>query len=119
MSGLNLVEMNASDMVDVLHFFFEEDQLRYQSGEQAEAGSKMRQRLYRDLYDTEYKYAITGTSGGSTAGGRKYIGKNEDFEFDSAVPGATSGKVKPYIPPTQFNPDSIDPFGGVLDAPLG
>jgi hypothetical protein len=27
--------------------------------------------------------------------------------------------VKPYIPPTEVDPDSYNPFGSVLDAPIG
>ncbi len=104
-----------SDMLDVIHYFFEEDHLRFESGEHAEAASKLRVRLYEDLYKTEYHYALK--SSGSNAG-RKYVGKNEDFDFDSSIPGSSSGEVKPYIPPTQFNSDSADPFGGVLDAPI-
>lgn len=102
-------------MVDVVHYFFEEDHLRYETGEHAEAASKFRERLYGDMYDITYNYSIAGKSSGSTPGGRKYIGKNEDF--DSSIPSSSSNQVKPYIPPTQFDPDASDPFGGVLDAP--
>lgn len=102
-------------MVDVLHFFFEEDHLRYESGEQAEAGSKLRVKLYKDLYKTEYKYPIQPSG---QQGGRKYIDKNEDFDFDDSIPASSSQTVKPYIPPTEFNADAADPFGGVLDAPI-
>lgn len=102
-------------MVDVIHYFFEEDHLHYASGEQAEAASKFRERLYADLYDTKYEYSISAPSGGQTSGGRRYVSKNEDF--DAAIPSTVSNKVKPYIPPTMFDPDASDPFGGVLDAP--
>lgn len=103
-------------MVDVVHFFFEEDTLRYESGEQAEAASKFRTKLY-EMYGRTYKYGVT-SSGTAGSGGRKYVGKNEDFDFDSSIPGSTSNTVKPYIPPTQMDIDSPDPFGGVLDSPL-
>ena len=104
-------------MVDVIHYLFEEDHLRYATGEHAEAASKFRERLYEDLYGTKYNYSIAGKSGNSSSGGRKYIPKDEDFDFDSAIPGSVSKEIKPYIPPTQFDPDASDPFGGVLDAP--
>lgn len=111
------MEMEASEFVDVLHYFFEEDTLRYTTGEQAEAASKFRSKLYQDLYHKEYKYALAPTSGAS--GGRKYVSGDAGFDFDDSIPGTSSRAVKPYIPPTQFNPDSIDPFGGVLDSPIG
>jgi hypothetical protein len=107
--------MDASDMVDVFHYFFEDDHLRYETGEHAEAASKFREKLYGDMYETKYNYSISGSSSNSASGRRKYIGKNEDF--DSAIPSSVSNQVKPYIPPTQFDPDASDPFGGVLDAP--
>jgi hypothetical protein len=116
-SGINLAEMDASDMVDVVHYFFEEDTLRYESGEQAEAASKFRTKLY-ELYDRTYKYGVTSSGTANGDGGRKYIGKNEDFEFDNSIPNSKSNSVKPYIPPTQMDIDSHDPFGGVLDSPL-
>lgn len=118
-SGLNLVEMDASDMVDVLHYFFEEDTLRYSSGEQAEAASKFRTSFY-DMYDIEYKYAISVSKDGvqATSGGRKYIEKNEDYDLDDVTPWTPNKAIKPYVPPTQMDADSSDPFGGVLDAPI-
>ena len=103
-------------MLDVIHYFFEEDTLRYSTGEHAEAASKFRSSLY-GMYGTTYKYAVAN-SGNSNSGGRKYVGKNEDFSFDDTLPGASNNTVKPYIPPTQIDPDAADPFGGILDAPL-
>jgi hypothetical protein len=113
-SGLNLKEMDATDLVDVLHYFFEEDHVRYESSEHAESASKMRTRLYRDLYDRDYKYAIEASSN-STSGGRRYVSDSDESDYDEF---ARTDQIKPYIPPTQFNPDSADPFNGALDAPI-
>jgi hypothetical protein len=113
-SGLNLKEMDATDLVDVLHYFFEEDHVRYESSEHAESASKMRSRLYQDLYGRDFKYAIQANSSG-TSGGRKYVSNGDDSDYDDF---GTNDQVKPYIPPTQFNPDSADPFNGALDAPI-
>lgn len=115
MSGIKLEEMDASDMIDVIHFFFEEDTLRYQSGEQAEAASNFREKLY-DMYGHSYKYSVSSPKKGSASGGRAYVGKNEDY--DSSVQSYSTEKIKPYIPPTKMDVDSADPFGGVLDSPL-
>lgn len=103
-------------MLDVVHYFFEEDTLRYSTGEHAEAASKFRSSFY-EMYGIIYKYGVSST-GGSSSGGRKYVGKNEDFSFDDSVSGVKNNTVKPYMPPTRIDPDAADPFGGVLDAPL-
>ena len=106
-------------MLDVVHFFFEEDALRFESGEQAEAASKFRTKLY-ELYDVKYKYAVaaSGRSSSAGGGGRSYISKDAGFDFDSKIPSSTSQAVKPYIPPTSFDPDTGLASGGVLDGPL-
>ncbi len=89
-------------MLDIIHYYFEEDNSRYESGDQADAVSKMRTQLY-GLYGYQYKYKINSKNK-SGAGG--------DFS------ASASNEVKPYIPPTEFNPESANPFGGVLDQPL-
>jgi len=98
-------------MVDVLHYFFEEDS-RYQSGEEAEAVSNLRSSVYRTMYGTTYKYAYNK---GSSSAGRRYVSDNDPTSFDDFP----SNEVKPYIPPTEFDPESSMPFGAALDAPLG
>lgn len=100
-------------MTDVMHYLMEDD-LRYASAEQAEAISAFRTQVYL-MYGKTYKYAVQSKQ----QGGRSYIPKNagNDFGFDD--PAFNSGETKPYIPPTNFNPDSALPFGSDLDAPLG
>jgi hypothetical protein len=107
-------------MLDVIHFFFEEDTLRFDSGEHAEAASKFRTSFY-ELYEVKYKYAVAASSGNSSAGsgGRRYLSGDAGFDFDDGIPGATNQTVKPYIPPTNFDPDTGFASGGVLDGPLG
>jgi hypothetical protein len=107
-------------MLDVIHFFFEEDALRFESGEQADAASKFRTKLY-ELYEVKYKYSVSGSGGSSSssAGGRRYVSGDAGFDFDDSIPGSTNQAVKPYIPPTSFDPDTGFASGGVLDGPLG
>lgn len=97
-------------MLDVLHFMFEED-LRFSSGEEAKAQSKMRTQLY-GLYDKPYNYGASESSG-TTYGGRAYV--PDDIDEFNVTPVDVK---KSYIPPTKFNPESTNPFGSVLDAPL-
>lgn len=101
--GLRLADMELRDMLDVVHYFFEQDS-RYSSAEEAESVSSMRTTLYRQLYKTTYRYPVKATANNSSSASNEYNDLDE---------------VKPYIPPTEFNPDSYNPFGQVLDAPIG
>lgn len=87
-------------MLDVVHYFFEED-ARYSSAEEAEAVTRMRSQIYSGLYGTTYKYAVkTNVSPGAS-------GSVDDMA------------LKPYVPPTEVDIDSPMPYGSVLDAPIG
>ena len=103
-------------MVDVLHYFFEADN-DYQTGEQAEAQSKFREGLYKELYNMEYIYGYKG-SGNS----REYIDDSavdEPFEPEAPVNPFNPRKqnpaavTKPFIKPT--DPTAL---GSVLDGSL-
>lgn len=85
-------------MVDVIHYFFDED-MRYASYESALMHGKLREQVFGSLYEKQYRYAMK----------------------DSTDTGASSVEdgIKPYVPPTEFNPESSSPFGKVLDAPIG
>jgi hypothetical protein len=110
--------METSSMMDVIHFYFEEDS-RFATAEQIEAVSRMRTELYK-LYGTTYKYAVKSSGKMSSSSGRKYINDSEDSsDFDLAEFDPNNQEVKEYVEPTEFNPDSSMPFGSVLDAPLG
>ncbi len=89
-------------MLDVVHYFFEEDS-RYSSPEEAESISAVRTSLYESLYNQTYRYKIKSNINRG----------NSDYSYSDP------NEVKPYIPPTEFDPDSANPFGGVLDAPIG
>jgi hypothetical protein len=90
--------MEASQMVDVIHYYFDED-MRYGSLEGAQLHSSVREQIFGAMYGYDYKYTL---------------GKNRTVDTD----GNEHLTVKPYIPATEFDPDSADPFGGVLDAPI-
>lgn len=88
-------------MLDVLHFFFEEDS-RYHTGEEAKGVEALRVALYETMYKTTYRYRAG--NGGSAPNARGYAADN--FE------------TKSYIPPTDFDPEASNPFGAALEAPL-
>jgi hypothetical protein len=94
--------MELRDMLDVLHFFFETDS-RYSSAEEAEGVSATRTALYEDLYKDTYKYKMKSSASRSS---------NSSFS-------PSTEELKPYIPPTEFNPEAYNPFGEILDAPIG
>ncbi len=101
-------------MTDVIHYLFETDS-RYSSAEEAEAVSSLRTQLYK-TYNKTYRYAVSSSSKQS---GRSYIPKNASNDFDFDDPLFTNKETKPYIPPTEFDPDSFMPFGSDVGAPLG
>lgn len=86
-------------MLDVLHYYFDED-MRYGSLEAAELHSSVRTQMFGVMYGTTYRYGV---------------GQNRTVGSD----GEERPTVKPYVPPTEFDADAADPFGGVLDAPIG
>lgn len=99
MSGLKLAELDLPDMLDVIHYFYEED-FNYSTVEQAQMSDARRIHVFESLYKTKYQYAAPKSDSSSS----------DDLD---------GTEVKPYVPPTEFNPDSINPFGEVLDAPIG
>jgi hypothetical protein len=99
--------MPASDMCDVIHYFFEVDNLGEENW--LDAKVSMRRNIYRKLYDRPYtwKDGVSG-SGSSSEYGTQEVGGDSSLRYEH----------KSYIPPTPFNPDAPNPFGAVLDAPL-
>ena len=100
-------------MLDVLHYLFESDTDFY-SKENLEAKDFSRKIIYKNIYNTEYPYAQP------TAQSSSY----EDFDYAnndySSSQAAQTTSVKPFIPATNFNPDSPNPFQGSLrESPLG
>jgi len=88
-------------MLDVVHFFFEQD-YRYHTAEEAKSTEALRIALYETMYQTKFKYRTNNSNNSSSSQGFS----SDNFE------------TKPYIPPTDFDPDSSNPFGAALEAPL-
>lgn len=115
--GLQLEEMELSNMLDVVHFFLEED-LRYRSPEEYESVNSVRSRIYETLYNTPYVYKGESVTQKSKSGGRQYINNTADFD-DLPSEFSDTRETKPFIAPTPVNADSFLPFGAALDSPLG
>lgn len=121
MNGLNLKEMKASDMIDVLHYFFEDD-MNYASAEQADAKDRTREIIYQDFYGHKYTYSKTqsGTGVNYSAGGQNFTADLSSDEQEEKIEAFDPMKKppKPFVPATQVNASSPKPFGSVLDEPL-
>jgi hypothetical protein len=113
--------MDASDMLDVIHYFFEDD-YRYSTNEESVYKDEFRKSFYRGVYSYEYKY---GSDQSST---------NSSYRDFDASPTSSLEEVEEVIQP--FNPreqkatkafieatpiagDEIKPFGSILDGPIG
>lgn len=121
MSGVRLASLEADDMIDVLHYMFEED-MHVSSAEQVESISKSREIIYRELYGRDYKYSVTVNRNNSSLGEDIYpedgfLGEEEIVPFN---PDITQEKQesKGYIPPTEVREDWVKPFGLEIDEPL-
>jgi hypothetical protein len=118
-SGLNLASMEASDMLDVIHYFYDDDN-RYNGYDEAKIVSGFRDAVYRIMYKTDYSFKMDDDE--------SEVKNFDDLEFDDSgsmekeepvVPfNPRASNVKPYTPPTEFKEDSSKPFGSILDAPL-
>jgi hypothetical protein len=111
-NGLRLEEMELSDMLDVVHYFYEED-LNYASVEQAQMTDARRITLFKQLYGIDYKYASSDAK-------NKIAGNpNFDYDFDDLAPfDPTNVETKPFVPATDMDEYSSTPFGAILDAPI-
>lgn len=120
-NGLQLSSMPASDMLDVLHYFLEQD-FRYVSEYEPIYKDEFRKNIYRQFYGIEYQYVSHDAPQDEIA--------REDSLGDIDGPEAEgipeevvnpfnprSASVKPYIEPTQVV-DGPSPFGDILDIPL-
>lgn len=103
--------MELSDMLDVVHYFYEED-LNYASVEQAQMTDARRVTLFKQLYNIDYKYASDDVK-------NRAAGNSSNFDFDDLAPfDPTNAETKPFVPATDMDEFSSTPFGDILDAPI-
>lgn len=121
MNGLDLPEMDAADMLDVLHFMFEADYTP-PSEESAKSRSAIRESIYPSLYNMEYRYALPKSNEKLPGDGRFGVPDDLDLDVeDEPLPEPFSPRkreVKPFTPATELRQDEKLPFGTALDAPL-
>lgn len=98
MSGVSLGDLPSYDMLDVLHYMYEEDMTPTWEHE-SEFKDSIRSTIYRELYDTQYSLANNDV-----------MHANADL---SDYGGEPTGTVKPYISPT--NPED---YQKLLEPPM-
>lgn len=118
MSGVRLLSLDSADLLDVLHYMFEKDMM-VSTSEESDAKDRLRSSIYETLYERPYEY-------GSTLANKIPMGMNpeeyyplEDEDITPFDPLAKSRPTKAYTPTTKFNPTAVNPYHGVLDAPMG
>jgi len=102
LSGVRLKKLEASEMLDVLHALFEEDNSSSTDVEY-KVKQAVRSTLYREFYGIDQSGGEFSEYSDQTAGG----------------PQTPTVSSKPYIPPTPVDADSPRPFGAALDSPVG
>lgn len=119
--GLDLKSLPAPDMLDVIHFFFEEDMNSSSTSEQSEAKDKSRSMLYSTLYGKVYKYASKSSNANQLPA--DIAAEMQDYDVPTPVNpferSQGSAIVKPFVPATSVDSGSRLPFGTALEAPLG
>jgi len=83
-----------------------------------ESKSELRRTIYETMYGEQYKYAVS-TKKKTTS---PTTGYTQNFDIGPAANDLTpfdpKAPPKPYIKPTQFDPDSANPFGALLTPPV-
>lgn len=104
MMGMRLLEMEATDALDVIHVLLEEDSTHV-SEEARQSQHHVRRTIYGNLYNQRTRYG-TGT-GAQQAAMTTADGEQPAEAADAAV-------IKPYMPPT--DPEQL---AAVLAPPMG
>lgn len=119
MNGLRLAEMEASEMLDVLHYFFEEDHF-YVNDDQAQYRPKFRQQMYLTMYSIDYTYNTQDTANDSAIDSLESLENPEESEEEvNPFNPRAKKETKAFLEPTLPLENAQKPFGDILDMPLG
>jgi hypothetical protein len=109
--------MEAEEMMDVIHFFFE-DEMSGISPEGVQAREALRKSIYEDFYGVPYAHDPSSQSNGTRNFDEPLDSEPEEAESPVNPFNPRKQAVVPYTPATSFNPDAVTPFGDLLDAPI-
>jgi hypothetical protein len=115
MNGVDLKELDASEMLDVIHYFFEED-LKAATKEEIDAKDAIRNIIYEDFYS--HKYFLSNTRNKDYASNASGDFFEESFKDITPFDPNIKKSSKRYIAPTNFDSNLSKPFGDILDEPL-
>ena len=108
-------------MLDVIHYFFEDD-YRYSNNEESIYKDEFRKSFYMQLYSYEYRYSSEDRA------------PNPSYrDFDASATSSLEGveeviepfnprkkqNTKAFVEATPMVGDEIKPFGSILDGPIG
>jgi len=111
--------MEASDMLDVIHYYFEQDH-RYASFEEASFKDQFRSSIFKNLYESDYQFGMSNDDTPDYTNNDSDLGEPLEMNQEVIEPFNPRAKsVKGFIEPTNLNENSSKPFGSVLDEPLG
>jgi hypothetical protein len=115
-NGVNLAGLEASDMLDVIHYFFEED-IRNLAKEQIDHNNYVRDSIYKNLYEGKYKRVFAKTRSSNSYDFDEELSA-EDMPEKIKPFNPRSEKTKSYMAPTPVFNNSDKPFGNTLEEPL-
>lgn len=106
-------------MLDVIHYFFEEDQ-KISSKEEGSAKDRVREIVYESFYSSKYKYssAKNNTTRGGVTNYDDIELMSEDEEEKLMQFDPLKQPTKSFIAPTIGNAKSPKPFGSLIDEPF-
>ena len=97
-------------MLDVMHFYFEDDMLpRWE--QDADTKSKVRVALYDSMYSKKYKYALDSTPRHADW---EFGDDDDEYAPDPLYAPTPDGSVKPFFPAS--TPEELN---DILGMPLG
>jgi hypothetical protein len=114
--------MEASDMLDVVHYFLEED-FRYSTESESTYKDLFRENLFKEFYGITYHFAQKQDDYGVDQIDESI--QQEELSVEPTEERITpfnprATKVKEYFEPTQISDGDADsPFGNILDPPIG
>ncbi len=118
-------------MLDVFHYLFEE-YFTFTSEEHVGSASGIRKSVWTNFYGVDFLYEIKTRSQeeaekkarGYSSGQTPSYASEDDFSsldsvdaFSPRDRSENGEEIKPFIPATNFDPDSSTPFAG-LDGPM-
>ena len=106
-------------MLDVIHYYFEQDH-RYASFEEASFKDQFRSSIFKNLYNSRYEFGRSDDDVSDYRDSQINSELSAEEKPEVIEPFNPRAKnVKGYVPPTDFIENSSKPFGSVLDEPLG